>query len=98
MTKLGESLLRSAHEALAIGKGEAAPARIVPGSNLDVRAIRKSLGLTQKDFALAYGFTLATVRDWEQSRSRPEGAVRAYLKVIQRAPDAVRQALREAAA
>ena len=33
------------------------------------------------------------IRDWEQGRSKPDGAVRAYLLVIQREPEAVNRAL-----
>jgi putative transcriptional regulator len=50
--------------------------------------------MTQETFALRFG--LARVRDWEQGRSAPNGAVRAYLKVIQNEPEAVERALRAA--
>jgi hypothetical protein len=37
---------------------------------------------------------LHTSRDWEQHRSHPDGALRAHLMVIARAPKAVEKALK----
>ena len=60
---------------------------------IDVKAIRKRLGLSQAAFAEDFGFGVAAVRDWEQGRRVPEAGVRAYLVVIDREPEAVRRAL-----
>jgi putative transcriptional regulator len=48
--------------------------------------------MSQAQFAASFGFGLDAVQNWEQGR-RPEGAARAFLKVIEREPDAVRRAL-----
>ena len=61
---------------------------------IDVRAIRGRLGLTQKEFAIRFGFSVNTLRHWEQGRRVPEGPTRAYLVVIGREPEAVQRALR----
>jgi putative transcriptional regulator len=55
--------------------------------------LRRKLKLSQAAFARRYGFSPARIRDWEQGRSSPDGAVRAYLLVIQREPKAVERAL-----
>jgi putative transcriptional regulator len=55
--------------------------------------MRQKLGMTQEEFAIRYGLTLARVRDWEQGRSAPDGAARAYLRVIEKEPEAVDRAL-----
>jgi len=85
-------------EALSIAKGEADPStyRIHVPKEVNVRAIRKKFDLTQQAFAERFGFNLARLRDWEQGRSRPDGALRAYLLVIERKPDAVTEALQAA--
>jgi putative transcriptional regulator len=62
--------------------------------DIDVRAIRTKLGLTQDDFAGRFGFSVNTLRHWEQGKRQPEGPTRAYLLVIDRAPKAVQKALR----
>jgi putative transcriptional regulator len=82
-------------QALAIANDTADPAgyRIRVPASVDVRAIRRRLGLTQGQFADRFGFTLAAVRDWEQRRRTPEGAARVFLLVIDREPEAVRRAL-----
>lgn len=42
---------------------------------------------------MRYNLSVARVRDWEQGRSQPDGAVRAYLREIEREPQAVERAL-----
>ena len=96
MSRFGDALLGSAKEALAIAKGELAPARTFSPSPVDVRALRRKLGLTQAGFAGRYGFSVGAVRDWEQGRSAPEGATRSLLIVIEREPAAVDRALQGA--
>jgi putative transcriptional regulator len=95
MTKAGERLIGAAKEALAFVRGEADENdyRIYVPSDIDVKALRKKLKLSQAEFASRYGFGLARVKDWEQGRSRPDSAIRAYLLVIEREPDAVHRAL-----
>ncbi|MEX2127265.1 MAG: helix-turn-helix domain-containing protein [Xanthobacteraceae bacterium] len=96
MTALGKRLLKAAKEARAIARGEADPAsyRIYVPAEIDVKRMRRRLRLSQSEFAKRFGFTPARIRDWEQGRSRPDGAVRAYLMVIERDPRAVEKALK----
>ena len=93
MTKFGKDLIRSANEAIAIAKGEAAPARAFPPPAIDVAAIRKKLGLSQQKFAARFGLSAALVRDWEQKRRNPDQAARTLLTVIASNPEAVEKAL-----
>jgi putative transcriptional regulator len=57
------------------------------------KIIRRSLGLTQEEFATAYRIPLGTLRDWEQGAAEPDSCARAYLAVIARMPDEVAEAL-----
>jgi putative transcriptional regulator len=66
----------------------------VPAS-VDVRAIRNQRGQTQDIFARTYGFSVASVRDWEQGRRQPERSARILLAMIDKAPDAVERVMRE---
>ena len=88
-----EDIKAGLEEAIAVAKGEAEPARIHTFAPVDVRGIRKGLGLTQAEFARRHGFSLGAVRDWEQGRSSPDPASRAFLLVIEREPAAVERAL-----
>lgn len=65
--------------------------------DVDVRALREKLGMTQNLFAARFGFPLATLKHWEYRRRRPSGASLALLNVIARNPRAVLQALRSPA-
>jgi putative transcriptional regulator len=81
-------------EAIAIARGEEKPAKLFVPPEIDVRAIRAKLQLSQEDFASAFGFTVHQIRQWEQARSRPLGPVRAYLMIIDRDPKRVLELLR----
>jgi putative transcriptional regulator len=61
-----------------------------------VKVMRRALGLTQEDFSARFRIPLGTLRDWEQGKSEPDQAARAYLTVIAREPEAVRRALQGA--
>lgn len=60
---------------------------------VDVKALRKRLGMTQVAFCDTFKLSLGTVRDWEQRNSIPEGPGRVLLVVIERDPQAVIRAL-----
>jgi len=45
-------------------------------------------------FATLIGVSAATLRNWEQGRTYPEGAARVLLRVAAHRPDAVLEALR----
>ncbi len=83
------------NDAIAIAEGRADPAtyRVHAPEEVDVKSIRDRLGLTQAQFAARFGFSVATVRDWEQRRRRPEASARVLLKVIENEPEAVERAL-----
>ena len=93
--RAGARVLQGAREALAYARGTADPSlfRVHVPAEVDVKALRRELGLSQAEFARRFGFTSARIRDWEQGRSKPDGAVRAYLLVIEREPKAVERAL-----
>ena len=61
-----------------------------------VRVIRRTLGLSQEEFAERFHIPLGTLRDWEQGRKDPDAAAKAYLVVIGRNPVAVSEALHPA--
>lgn len=57
------------------------------------RILRHRLGMTQEQFANAYGIPVASLRQYEMARFMPPRAVRAYLKAIEAEPDMVRKAV-----
>ena len=94
MTSFGKELIESAKEALAIAEGRLAPARVIVTETIDVAAIRKRLHLSQGKFAARFGLSVATVRDWEQNRRKPDRIAHNLLKVIDHAPETVERAIK----
>jgi putative transcriptional regulator len=64
-------------------------ARRVEARIVDVKALRARLGISQEAFAGRYCLDVATVRNWEQGRTIPEGPAAALLQLIDRDPDKV---------
>jgi putative transcriptional regulator len=97
-SKVARSIRRGLTQALAYAKQEARAAdyRVHIPADIDVKAIREKLALTQTQFAARFGFSVNTLRHWEQGKRQPEGPTRAYLTVIARTPKTVERALRAA--
>ena len=64
-----------------------------PVAPVDVAALRKRLGMSQPAFARTFGLSVGAVRDWEQGRCAPDRPAQTLLRVIDRDPKAVEQAL-----
>jgi putative transcriptional regulator len=60
-----------------------------------VRLLRRSLGLSQAQFAEAYCLPVRNIQNWEQGTREPDEATMAFLKVIAHRPEMVRRVLRE---
>ena len=91
---LADELIASMREGVEILAGRQAPSRYYPArTKVDVRAIRDGLGLSQTAFARRFGFSAATVREWEQGRRQPEAAARVLLLVIASKPEVVDEVL-----
>lgn len=58
-----------------------------------IRKLRTRLGMSQQEFASAFGIPAANIRQYEIGRHMPPPAVRAYLKVIEAEPEVVRRAV-----
>jgi putative transcriptional regulator len=88
-----DNLVASIQEAGRIRRGETEPSRVTEFAPVDVKAIRGRLKKSQAEFAQMIGVSVATLRNWEQGRRRPEGPARALLKVAAANPEAVAAAL-----
>ncbi len=93
-TKDFADLLKGIDEARDIRAGRRKPSRVITFSPVEVKAIRKRLHVSQAQFAHLIGVSAATLRNWEQGRTYPEGAARALLKIASHRPDAILEALR----
>jgi putative transcriptional regulator len=82
-------------EAFLAGKQEGFKAHVP--QEVDVKAIRNRLGMTQARFSTTFGFSLDAIKHWEGGRRSPEAAARTLLTVIDKNPAAVLTALNPAA-
>ena len=86
-------LLKGVKEAGEIVRGERAPARQTVVDSTMVRELRKSLKLSQAQFAALLTVDLGTLRNWEQGRREPQGPAKALLRAIRKDPRNVLKAL-----
>ena len=88
-----DELMTSLEQGGAILKGRKMPSRKFTIEDPDVPEIRRHLGLTQEKFALLLGISLATLRNWEQGRRKPEGPARILLCIVAKHPKTVLDAV-----
>jgi putative transcriptional regulator len=92
---LGDELIEALREARAHARGEPTEVREtrvdVPADR--VREIREKVGLSQARFAPLLGVSVSGLRKWEQGVRRPGGAALTLLRVMDRNPQAVLDAL-----
>mgnify|MGYP003414647829 FL=1 len=95
MSTAFESIKQGLQEAIAHAKGDARGVRVhLPRTiDIDVKAVRVKVGMTQERFAARFGFSMATLRHWERGDRTPRGPALVLLKVIERNPQAVIEAL-----
>jgi putative transcriptional regulator len=84
---------QSLQEAIAHAKGETHGVRVYRPREVDVKAVRDKVGMTQEQFAARFGFSTATLRHWERGDRSPHGPALVLLNVIERNPEAVIEAL-----
>jgi putative transcriptional regulator len=82
-------LLESVQQGGKIVQGKSKPSRIFRIEDPNVPEIRKHIGLSQEKFAQLLGVSIATLRNWEQGRRKPDGAARVLLCVAAKHPQIV---------
>lgn len=97
MGKFGEELIESMQQAArhAVRK-KVRGLRVSKVELPDVRAIRRSLRMTQHHFAAAFRIPLPTLKNWEQGRRMPDAPAAAYLLAIKRRPKEIMEAVARA--
>ncbi len=88
-----QRLVKSIREMKQIQKGRLKPTRMTRFDSISIKSIRHKLHQSQSEFAFMIGVNPSTLRNWEQGLRRPEGPAQALLKVAQKNPGAVYQAL-----
>lgn len=81
------------NDSIAYANGETEGSETHIPQQVDLKAIRKHLKLSQPAFAKRFGFSVGRIRDWEQQRTPMDSSSRVLLTVIEREPEAVQRAL-----
>ena len=94
MGKFAKELLTSLSQAAAHARGgKVRGLRVTAVEMPDVKAIRRSLRMSQNRFSTAYRIPLATLKNWEQGRRHPDAPAAAYLLAIKRRPREIMKAV-----
>ncbi len=85
--KLFDELLASTSEAKEILAKKRSPSRTFYIEEPNAKEIREKYHLTQIEFAKMLNISVATLRNWEQGRRKPEGPARVLLNVANSNPE-----------
>lgn len=86
-------LFESVKQAGDIRKNKLKPAYYTNIEDPDVSAIREKYNMTQQEFASLLGISVATLRNWEQGRRKPQGPAKVLLKIADKRPKAILESL-----
>ena len=88
-----QELVASVRQAGRVRRGTLRASRTRVVRPADIKAVRATLGASESEFALMIGVSVATRRNWEQGRRTPDGPALALLRVAEKNPEAVANAL-----
>lgn len=93
--EFAEGLLEGLREALEWKRGKLAleTVNLDPMPAARVRAIRRTVAKSAREFEQRFGIPAATINNWEQGRRQPDPAARLLLLVLEREPGAVERAI-----
>lgn len=80
-----DRLVQSLHDVcshVATGRFDGRISKVDLDANA-IREVRERSGMTQQQFAAAFGIGLGTLQKWERGERRPSGAAKSLLRVMQ---------------
>jgi len=93
MSNAFNSIKQGLEEAIDFSKGKIGKAIVHEFSPIDVKNIRANIGMSQNEFASAFGISVSTLRHWERGDRTPHGPALVLLNVVAKDPKAVLKAL-----
>ena len=87
------SIKQGLEEAIEFSKGNLKKAVVHEFTPIDVKNVRTKIGMTQNEFASAFGISVNTLRHWERGDRKPHGPALVLLNVVAKEPKAVLRAL-----
>jgi len=93
MGKAFEEIYAGLNEAMNHAKGEQTKVLEHTPRTVDVKTIRTKTGMSQQRFCATFGISIGTLRHWEQGLRTPRGTALVLLKVVDKNPNAVIEAI-----
>jgi len=93
MSEAFNSIKQGLEEAIEYSEGALKKAVVHELKPVDVKNIRLKIGMTQVEFASAFGISVSTLRHWERGDRKPHGPALVLLNVVAKQPKAVLKAL-----
>jgi putative transcriptional regulator len=93
MSTAFESIKQGLTEAIEFAQGKPTQAVVHTFSPLDVKAVRAQVGMSQTEFASAFGISVGTLRHWERGDRTPRGPALVLLNIVAKEPKVVLRAL-----
>ena len=93
MSDFFKSIKQGLSEAVEYSEGKCPRAVVHEFSPVDVKNIRAKMGMSQNEFASAFGISVSTLRHWERGDRVPQGPALVLLNVVEKEPKAVLKAL-----
>lgn len=93
MSSAFASIKQGLDEAIEYHNGRVGKAIVHEFGPVEVKKIRSKLGMSQNEFASAFGISVSTLRHWERGDRSPQGPALVLLNVVSKEPKAVLKAL-----
>ncbi len=93
MSKVFDSIKQGLEEAVEFSKGKQTKAVVHKFGPVDVKNIRAKIGMSQNEFASAFGISVSTLRHWERGDRTPRGPALVLLNVVAKEPKVILKAL-----
>ncbi len=93
MSKVYNSIKTGLEEAINFTEGKTPQAVIHKFNPVDVKNVRADMGMSQREFASAFGISVNTLRHWERGDRHPNGPALVLLNVLSREPETVLRVL-----
>ncbi len=77
-----KSIRKGLQEAIDYSKGKKVSAKEFHPIHIDVKELRRRIGMSQTRFASSFGIKLGTLRHWEQGDRYPRGAALVLLNLL----------------
>lgn len=87
------SIKKGLTEAIDFAEGKPVDSKIYKPKTVNVKDIRKNVGMSQKEFASTFGISLGTLRHWERGDRKPRGPALVLLNLVKKEPDTILKVL-----